>query len=40
MKAKQLYHTTGFLFLFLALLPVQRLAAGQSPVGALSLIHI
>ena len=34
MRAKQLYHTTGFLFLFLALLPVQRLAAGQSPFGA------
>ena len=34
MRVKQLYHTTGFLFLFLALLPVWQLAADPTPVGA------
>lgn len=35
MRVKQLYHTTGFLFLFLALLPVWQLAADPTPVGNL-----
>jgi hypothetical protein len=35
MRVKQLYHNTGLLFrfLFLALLPVPYLAAGETPVG-------
>ena len=36
MRAKQRYHNTGLLFrfLFLALLPVRLLVAGETPVGA------